>query len=276
MRIVFLFLAWPCYCKVSVVSSTALPEKSVEFNNRGVKLGWRELCDTTCLDRSPQLWRGSSGGCLFGGGGTAGLFEKSAGLIGTHVRVSWHVYRLSSIFLWNLAVVSSFLRVFKPIILTRNRMSFITIAILVPSNLRTAKCPLILTLQKYFSLLFKLLKIVILIFRKVWLIFKNVLLFLRQSLKIPFVWSVRTIPIVKLTLNNVLMSYFGNGLACLHNVSEAGLKCNRFSSVADDHFVFFLIMCRNALVYDYTIAIPFCSFNKENMVSYFGLNPLST
>lgn len=55
-------------------------------------------------------------------------------------------------------------------------------------------------------------------------------------------YSVPTIPIVKLTLDNVLMSYFGNGLACLHSVSEAGLECNRFSSVADDHFVFVLIM----------------------------------
>lgn len=56
--------------------------------------------------------------------------------------------------------------------------------------------------------------------------------------------------LVKLTLNNVLMSYLGNGLACLHSVSVAGLKCNRFSSVADDNFVFFLIMYRNAVVYD--------------------------
>lgn len=227
----FLFLTWPCYCKASVVSSTDLPEKSVEFNNRGVKLGWRQLCDTTCLDRSPQLWRGSSGGCLWcWEGGTAGLFEKSAGLIGTHVRVSWHVQRLSSIFLCNLAVVSSYPRVFKPINLTRNLISFITIAILAPSNHRTAKCPLILTLQKYFSRPFKLFTICILIFRKVWPIFKSVLLFLRKSWKMPVVWSVTTVktmvptmPIVKLTFNNVLMSDFGNGLACLHSVSEAGL-----------------------------------------------------
>lgn len=80
----------------------------------------------------------------------------------------------------------------------------------------------------------------------------------------PVVWSVitvktmaHTIPILKLVLNNVLMSYFGNGLACLHSVSEAVLECNRFSSVADDHFVFFLIMYRNAVVYDYTVATPF-------------------
>lgn len=81
---------------------------------------------------------------------------------------------------------------------------------------------------------------------------------------------------MKLILNNVLTSYFWNGLACLHSVSEAGLECNSFSSVADDHFVFFLIMYRNAVVYDYTVATPFCLFNKENMVSYFGRNPLST
>lgn len=68
---------------------------------------------------------------------------------------------------------------------------------------------------------------------------------------------VPTIPTLKLTLNNVLMSYFGNGLARLHSVSDAGLECNRFSSVADVHFVFFLIMYRNAVVYDYTIATPF-------------------
>lgn len=80
----------------------------------------------------------------------------------------------------------------------------------------------------------------------------------------PVVWSVTTVkmmvptlPIVKLTLNNVLMSYFGNGLACLHSVSEIGLQCNRFSSVADDHFVFFLKTYRNVVVYDYTVATPF-------------------
>lgn len=95
------------------------------------------------------------------------FFEKSAGLIGTHVRVSWHVQRLSSIFLCNLAVVSSYPRVFKPTNFSRNLISFITIAILAPSNLRTAKCPLILNLQKYFSLSLKLLKNCILIFRKV-------------------------------------------------------------------------------------------------------------
>lgn len=35
-------------------------------------------------------------------------------------------------------------------------------------------------------------------------------------------------------------------------------------------------MYRNAVVYDYTAATPFCLFNKENMVSYFGRNPSST
>lgn len=35
-------------------------------------------------------------------------------------------------------------------------------------------------------------------------------------------------------------------------------------------------MYRNAVVYDYTVATPFVFFNKENMVSYFGRNPLST
>lgn len=84
------------------------------------------LTDRLSCDVDPRVVGRGVGG---GGGGTAGLFEKSAGLIGTHVRVTWHVQRLSSIYLCNLAVVSSYPRVFKPINLTRNRISFNKLAI---------------------------------------------------------------------------------------------------------------------------------------------------